>query len=496
MARRLIKILNIIPLILIFSAPSITAKEYMQEHAVIDVRTNSGDGRYSVYQIADMARKSDARIVIATDGFLNRWQYGLWPLRNIIKKTIQTRSVVGFGIRRYLDQIRNVQAENPDMIFLSSVEVAPFYYWDGSPFGNSFNIKDWHKHILVIGLDSARDYRSLPVIGNGLSLANPFGIMDLVRLLGIAAILLAGLGIIRSGISSQPGVYERKLGVPVRYLKKIGFLVTAVAVVILINGFPFCGFKYDQYHGDRGAMPYQNLIDYVNAHGGMTFWSHPDAKNIDKVGGVNIETDEHSDLLLKTYGYTGFAVFHEGYEHIGAPDRIWDVALKDYCSGIRPYPIWAIGAMAFEKAGNLTEYMAGLRTVFLLDHFSKAGVLDAMRNGRMYISKEREAADFVLHKFNVKDPSSGAEKVMGQTLQMSGRPHILINGRFNNRSGTNVKITLIRSGEIIKIIDAVSPFAIDFEDTDAPEQGMLYYRAEICSDGLFTVTNPVFVSRK
>ena len=496
MKRHLMIIPVVSALFAIFASSAFPAEKYMLEQGVIDVRTNLGDGRYSLSQISDTARKSDLRIVIPTDGLLNRWEYGLWPLRNIIKKAVETPSVIKFGIKEYLEQIRSVQMDNPDMIFVSSVEVSPYYYWFGSPFGSNFIIKDWHRHLLVIGLDSVNDYKNIPVVGNALALAKPFGLSDTLYLLLLLLILAGGVWIFGHGSSAQPGVYERKMGVPVRYLKTIGTLIIVLALTMLVNGFPFRRFEYDQYNGDLGAVPYQHLIDYVNSKGAATFWAHPDAKNVDKVGSVNIETDEHSDLLLKTYGYTGFAVFYEGYENVGAPGRIWDVALKDYCRGIRPFPIWAIGALAFEKAGNLEEYMASLRMVFLLSNFSKAGVVDALKCGRMYVFKGKESANFVMDNFSVRDPGTGDEKTMGQTITVSDNPHLIIKGRFKNGKSKAVNIAIIKDGEIIKVMDVDTPFAIDFEDKDIAEKSKFYYRAEIKSEGLFVVTNPVFVTRR
>lgn len=472
------------------------AEDYIQVHAAIDISTVASDGRYTISQIADIARKEDVKIVIAADGFFNRWEYGLWPLRKIIKKAVETKSVLRLGIRRYLSQLKMVERDNPDMIFLGAVEVGPFYYWEGSPFGDSFTIKDWHKHLLVIGLETARDYKNLPVIGNGLSLAKPFGVKSILYLLLLFAALVIGLSCMRRGALAQQDIYERRFGLLLRQWKYIGIFLVISVIGIFINSYPFRDFKYDQYHGDRGALPYQNMIDYVKARGGATFWEHPEAKNVEKVGSVSIETDEHADCLLSTYNYTGFAVFYEGYDRIGAPDRIWDEALKDYCRGIRPSPVWAIGALDFEKAGNLSEYMMNLRTVFLLSHFTKADTLGALKEGRMYVSKDKEAANFILDTFAVKDPSTALEKIMGQELTMTGKPHIIIGGHFLDKAVKSVRVTLIKNGEMIKIIDAKTPFRIDFEDNNNIKDNKFYYRVEIRSEGLTLVTNPIFVSSK
>ncbi len=473
------------------------AEEYMQAQAAIDVNTVVSDGRYTLSQIADIARGNNIRIVIPTDGFLNRWEYGLWPLRNIIKKVMDINSVSKYGVKRYLEMIKNVQRKNADMIFIPAVETGPFYYWEGSPFGNKFTIKDWHKHLLVMGLDNEADYKGLPVIGNGLSLVKPFGIDGLAYITALIAIFIFGLFcIFRGAASINSSIYERWLGLPVIYWHRIGWIIALSAAVLFINGFPFSSFKFDQYHGNMGAAPYQKLINYVKSRGGVTFWEHPEAKNVDKLDNISIETGAHADYLLSTYGYTGYAVFYEGYEQVGAPDRIWDEALKDYCTGVRPLPIWAIGAMDFEKAGNLDECMKNLRTVFLLSHFTKADALSALKEGRMYISKEKDASKFVLDKFTVKDIATGAEKIMGQELNVTGDPKLTVTGHFSDSRSKSVRITIIRNGEMIKIMDAETPFKIDYEDKDHINADKFYYRLEIRSESLVLVTNPIFVKKR
>ncbi len=489
-------IIGAILFISIISVKTAFCEDYMQVQAAIDVTTVASDGKFILSQIADTARKNNISIVIPTDGFLNKWEYGLWPFRNIIKRTMEIRSVSKFGIRRYLDEIKTVGRQNPDMIFIPGLETGPFYYWQGGPFGKNFSIRDWHKHLLVIGLENEKDYKSLPVIGNGLALNNPFGIKGILLISVLISFLAAGLLLIREGSKSQRGIYARWHGLTLRQCKRAGILLVVISAGFLINSFPYSGVKYDQYHGDAGVVPYQNMINYVKARGGVTFWEHPEAKNIDKLGNISIETYEHTDLLLASRRYTGFAIFYEGYDRVGAPGCIWDEALKDYCNGIRPSPIWAIGALDFEKADDLDRCMKNLRTVFLLSHFSKADALNAMKEGRMYVSKEKDAGNFILDNFTVKDSVKADVKIMGQELVTSDAPCLTIAGHFIDNAAKSLKITIIRSGEIIKIMSLGSPFKIDYKDDGDIGDRKFYYRLEISSEGLFLVTNPIFVSRK
>ncbi len=484
----------VIMLAAIFSS---LADEYLQAQAAIGIKTAASGGRYTVSQVAQIAAKNGVNVIVTADAFLNRWQYGLWPLRNIIKKTEETRSVSSYGIRRYLDEIRAARQKDPGMVIIGGLEAAPFYYWEGDPFRSNFAIKDWHKHFLVIGLEGQKDHKRLPVIGNGTSLTKPFGIYNLLCLLLPIAIFLSGLYCIREGMNAQDGVYECRLGLLLAHWRYVGIALLMVSLFLFFNGYPFRAFKYDQYHGDSGAMPYQNLIDYANKHGGMTFWSHPEAKNIEKIGKVSIKTGEHTGLLLETCGYTGFAIFYEGYDMVGRPQGIWDSVLRRYCLGGCAEPVWAIGVLDYEKAGNLGKDMNNLRTVLLVKEMSESGALDAMRKGRMYVAKDANAARFKLENFTVGD-ASGRSAAMGQEITLAGEPRVRIKGNFNDDAvlKTPLKVLLIRDGELLTIFDVEAPFDITYDDKEAVSAGRHYYRAEIRSSGLFLITNPVFVTRK
>lgn len=474
------------------------AEEYIQAQAAIGIKTSASGGQYTVSQVAQIAAKNGVDIIVTADAFLNRWQYGLWPFRNIIKKTEETRSVSTYGIRRYLDELKATRQNNPGMVVIGGLEAAPFYYWEGNPFRSNFAIKDWHKHFLVIGFEGQKDYKRLPVIGNGISLAKPFGINGLICLLLPITILVAGLFCIHESRNAQEGVYERRLGLLLAHWRYVGIALLAASLFLFVNGYPFRDLKYDQYHGNRGTMPYQNIIDYVNHHGGMTFWAHPESKNIEKIGKVSIQTSEHAGLLLETCGYTGFAVFYEGYDIVGRPQGIWDSVLRRYCQGGCASPVWALGALDYEKAGNLGENMNNLRTVLLVKEMSQTGALDAMRKGRMYIAKDANAARFRLESFTVGD-NSGVSATMGQEVALTGpSPRIKIRGNFIGNAAVKapLKILLIRDGEPLAIFENEAPFDITYDDKETVSPGKHYYRAEVRSSGLVLVTNPVFVTRK
>ena len=472
--------------------------DFIQLQAAIGVSTVATEGRYTVSQIVEVAKRGGINVVITEDAFLNRWQYGLWPLRNIIKNTKETGSICRYGIRRYLKELALARLENPGMIILGGLETAPFYYWTGNPFRPGFAIKDWHKHLLVIGLEDPKDYRGLPVLGNGTSTAKPIGLKSILYMIASFLALCAGIVCAYKGRFARKDVYERKQGLLLTQWRRFGIILIAAGAILVANGYPFRGFIYDQYHGDRGAVPYQKLIDYVNSRAGIVFWAHPETKNIEKIGPVSIKTGEHTDLLLLTRDYTGFAVFHEGYNIVGRPGGIWDRALREYCGDSRRSPVWAIGAIGYEKGGDLGESMNNLRTVLLVRKMSAEEALGALKRGRMYVASGTNASRFRLDAFTVGDSSARAEATMGQEIALTGAPRVRIRGHFTGAgaSAAAVKILLIRDGEALAVFEKEASFDITYDDESAEKNGRHYYRIELRSNGLVLVTNPVFVTRK
>lgn len=468
------------------------AEDLIQVPAAIQISSTVSDGKLSIPEIIEAARKNNIKVVILTDRDFMRWEYGLRPLRRIIKKTVEAGSIATYGIKRYLKEIEELQKKNPDLVIIPGAESAPFYYWSGSPFKNSLKMHNWHKHILVIGLEKAGDYRNLPSVSNPSALALPFSFKDIYHLWPIF-ILAIGILCLRKRQFDYRNFQGKQLGPYSRVWRTCGVILIFFGLLFLYNNFPFCSFKYDQYHGNQGIRPYQNFIDYVRQKGGLTFWAHPEAEYIQDRGRVKIETREHTSNLLEASDYTGFAIFYEGYEKVGRPGGIWDELLKQYCHGQRKVPIWVIGGLSFDTTGDLNEYIQDLRTVCLIPKLNKAEVLNALGNGKVYVIRGGRSSQFVLDKFIIKDALSGIEKGMGEEIALKQKPQLEIKGYFLEAGQQPCKIKLIKNGIIVKTFDTASPFDITYEDGDGVKERKIYYRIEVESKDLLLVSNPIFV---
>lgn len=396
---------SLFALVLFLFTGMASAGELFQAPAVIQIASTVSDGKYGLDEIVRTARESGIKIIILGERDFMRWEYGLWPLRGLIKKTVESNSLFAYGIERYFKEIERLRKQNSDMLIIPGVESAPFYYWEGSPFRKNLKIKNWHKHMLIVGLKDNEDYENIP------SLSNPRGMV-----------------------------------------------------------------KYDQYRGDLGERPYQNLIDYVNQNNGLIYWAHPEAENISSRGDIGIETKEYSGDLAKTDGYTGFCVFYDGYEKTGKPAGIWDELLKEYCRGERRSPVWAIGGLGFDQGGELAAAMKDLRVILNLSEWSQEAVLAALRQGRNYVVLGGVNLKLEVFKAEIKDD----------------KPLVKIKGYADSDKENRLQIKLIRQGAVIKTFEAKNIFDVEYEDDSFAKGEKIYYRLEITLPGGVLISNPIF----
>ncbi len=470
------------------------AAELIQAPAAIQISSDISDGKYTIPQILQICREQKMKVVIITDRDLMRWEYGLKPFANILKKTVENKSILKYGAKRYFKEFAEIKKNNPDLVVISGVESAPAYYWSGDVFNSNLEMRDWHKHIISIGLKDARSLEYIPVTGNRAGLALPYSWKNLI-LLWPLLLLTGGIFCSRKRAYNYKDEQGRPLGPRSKFFRNTGVLLIVIAGIFLWENFPFRYYRFSLYDQKAGIKPYQNYINYINQHNALSFWAHPEAKNAEKNGDISIRTEEHTLSLLQSRDYTGFAVFYEGFKTVGKVNGIWDSLLKEYCAGVRKKPVWAIGALSFDATGNLEDYFKGLRTVLLLPALNEEEAMKALKTGRMYAVLGGNSSQFVLSEFSVMDEQASHKNIMGEQLLSKGAPVIEIKVNLLNGQAQPIKIKLIRNGEVIKMFESPVPVAINYLDEQAPAEGNFYYRLEIQGPDMVAVTNPIFVRK-
>ncbi len=455
--------------------------DYIQVAGLIDIHTDSSDGVHTLDYMVNLARKRGFPVLFINDHDRKVLEYGIPPLRNLVKKKVELPSINKKGAEQYLEMIESCARRNPSMVLIPGAESAPFYFWRGSYFRKNLTVCDWERHLIIVGLDNPEDYKGLPVLHNGLSSKYVFARISFFTFLGILPLLF---GIF---LAARKGAF-----------RCAGIVVSFFGLLLLVNHHPFRSSPYDQYHGSQGIQPYQLVIDYVNSRGAMVFWNHPETKSgKGTLGPIFKDTPPYSQVLLESENYAGFAALYGEDTPLIEPGGIWDKVLRQYCEGQRARPAWGISSADFHEEGAAGEKLGNFPTVFLVKAVSREDILEAMRKGRMYAYRgDVEKPRWILEEFSVSDSLTMEKAVMGDEIHTRRAPeiHIRLSSSEEER-GNPVFIRLVRDGKIVKAFSGETPLAIRWMDESSRPAGKTSYRLDVKDEkGRRLVSNPVFVN--
>ncbi|MCB4790982.1 MAG: PHP domain-containing protein [Elusimicrobia bacterium] len=428
----------------------------------------SYDKFLSLAEIAGELHNKNIDVLMLTDHASVHLEYGLWPFENLLKRTYSDNSVIKAGPEKYFLEIKKAEIDNPGLMIIPGVEANVFYYWTGNPFRGKLTLNDWNKHMLIIGLEKPSDYYSLPI------LANPHYKKFNAILLWPVILIFVGFVLGYKNIFSL-------------------FIIVTGMLFLLIN-YPFTSAEFNQYYGHKGEKPYQNLINYANQKGALTYWAHPEAPNYDNpqnLGPVNAITKKYPESILNTLDYTGFAIYAEGYRAVGQPGGFWDQALLEYCSGKRAKPVWAIGERDYSTDKTI---LAALFNELWVKDKTKESVMESLKNGNCYTVWKTPDWGLTLDDFYVSNGKDTA--VCGQEIQYLGPPRISLSVGSTDNKEHKLSIKLIKNGEILRVFEGATPLKIIYDDTSNFDAGKSYYRLVVEGQtNCHIALNPVFVKK-
>jgi hypothetical protein len=463
---------------LIFSFLSVDSHgaDYQQVAGLIDLRSTFSDGAYDIETLVKMAKDRGFEVLVINDHDRMVMEYGLPPFRNILRKRVELPSINKNGAKAYLDSIRDVQQKYPDMVIIPGSETAAFYYWMGSYFKKNLTAHDHEKRILTIGMEHPEDYENLPILHNGFS--TQYLRMAIPEILLFFIILILAVFLIK-----WRGFY-----------RFAGIIIFIWCVASIANSNMFRSSPFDQYNGDQGIAPYQHLIDYVDSKKGLAFWNYPETKSgVRQMGPIYVDTPPYPEILEQARGYTGFAAIYGDNITVTEPGNIWDRVLMAYCEGRRNRPVWGISTADFHKEGDAGEKLGNFPTIFLLQEKSRKGVLEALRNGKMYACQGGYPQLVKLDEFSVCSLDGKNKGISGDEIVLRDPPRIKIFLSATKTSKSKVKVRLIRSGELIKTFEGTLPMQIDYEDKYFRSGEKIFYRMDMQGKGKI-VSNPIFVA--
>ena len=455
--------------------------------ATMHVHSTASTGELTVEALAERAEQLGLDVLILTDNFSLRYEYGLWPLPGILRQQIHFPSVLEYGIERYVDEIAAAQSHHPKLIILPGVEVAPYYYWTGSLWGRTLTMHNAQRNLLVLGLTKPEDYRSLPASGNPGSYS-----FDWQGAVNGAPMLLV-----------VPAVW---LWRPLRrrtdrqsLRRTIACILIVLAVALVANAWPLSQPAFSSYDDRLGYRPYQALIDNVRDKGGLVFWSMTEARDFHEypaglLGTVTVKTEPHPEALLQTTGYTGFGGLYQDGRTIIKPGELWDRLLQLPAQEQRPIPV-LIGELAFHGLSDAGKDLHRLVTALWVKERTVAGVLEALRAGHAYaVGDGDHHVQLRLDEFRVVCQGGTKSASVGDRLDPAGARDLMVHLSVTatDRGRHPVKVRVIRSGQILAQLAGETPFRVDWPDTAVPADERTTYRLEITGSGEL-LSNPIFV---
>jgi hypothetical protein len=380
------------------------------------------------------------------------------------------------GPQTYLSEIDRLSKLYPDMILVPGSIVSPFYYWSGSWFSADLTVHDYDRRILAFNLMRAEDYERIPDLDGGLSLRH-----TATRLPGLLLFILPwGIGL----LFTMTGKGRSRMA---------GLMLLILSSFAILDCNPFRASAFSPYGGDQGIAPYQETLDYIHRHGGLAFWNYPEQRSgVRKHGPVHVSTLPYPEVLLESRNYAGFAAIYGDRITVTDPGKLWDLVLTEYCEGNREHPVWGISAADFHEDGRLGLKLGAFPTTFLVKEFSKAAILDAMRQGRMYCSRGDGKSWPRLDYFNLL-ASDGEKAEMGETLTTTGFPLIRFRVSYGGDGKFPVTIHIIRGGTLLQTVSGETPLQWELQDETVPAGRMTYYR--LMDNQKHFTSNPIFVKR-
>lgn len=459
-----------------FGAETPAVAKYIQLDGVADIKTIYSQGCSNVQDTAEMAKQAGIDIVIYNDRARDSIQYGLFPLKRLLKRTNEGRSILNTSPDVYLSNINEKHKQFRETLLIPGTDVSPFYYWSGSAFKKNLIAHNWDKRLSIIGLTKGEDFEHLPILDSNFSMQYTGKLFGPVLGFGFL-LIVTGVMIFKN--------YYRQATVPLAIL----------FVLLLFNNHPFRSSLVDQYHGDRGIKPYQEVIDFAVSKGALVFWNDVEAGNGKREWGtIKLETEAHPEDLVLSQNYTGFQAVGDEPVLVVEPGNVWDHVLMEYLRGGRSQPVWGYGANDFQCAGESGPIFGATRTVFLVREKSRTAVMDAMRKGRMYSVRQPGPERLSLDEFTVKDVATGKIATLGEQLVSTDSPEISFKIHSTGGKEKRVRVFLIRNGKVVKRESVVLPYELKWIDSGVDKSQPAYYRLNVIASPVdHLVANPVFV---
>lgn len=463
--------------------------------AAVHVHSTASTGTLSLESLAQRAERQGLDVLVLSDNFTLRYEYGVQPLERVVKYTVAYPALLEYGVERFLADVREVQERHPGLLIVPGVEVAPHYYWTGSLWAGDLTMHNAQRNLLVIGLTKPEDYAALPARGNPDSFT-----MDGAGFAATAPFLLLAPALWywwprRDDVCAAPGISA---------LARWGRIVLIVAAWLSwgLYVWPVGSPAFSSYDPHSGYRPYQALIDAATSRGALVFWSMIDARDFSRhlvgpLGAVTIMTEPHPESLVMTHGYTGFGGLYQDRRPAVAPGGVWDQVVESRLQEQGAVLPTMVGEAAFHSLQDTEKDLDRVYTVVQAGDRTLEAVLEALRRGRAYAALRGDGRVLLkLDAFEVRT-AGGRSAGMGGRLEINEGEDAAVCLSLSAEDGHAypVVVRLIRSGRVIRRFEGTTPLVYEMVDREAPVGKWVSYRVDASAKSGQLLTNPVSVKR-
>ncbi|GKS58660.1 hypothetical protein YTPLAS18_21870 [Nitrospira sp.] len=448
----------------------------------------------SVEDLAHRAEQLGLDAILLSENFTLRYEYGLPPLRQLLRVAVSYPSLLDYGIERYLREVRDTQARHPNLLLIPGIEAAPFSYWTGSLLTGDLTLHDTQKNLLVFGLSEPAQYRGLPAQGNPWSYQ-----LDGVSLVSVTVpvlCLLGGIGV----------VLRRRRAIRDGHSLTVGPGWVALATALFLFGlsgawaaWPPGHTAFSAYDGQEGYAPYQHFIDQARKSGGLTFWSMTEARDFTTrdfgpLGTVTVRTDPHPEALILTKNLSGFGGLYQEAHHVVDPGGLWDQLIEQYARGHRPDPPVMLGEIAFHSLAQAKKDLDQVLTVVSVERRSVPSLMESIRTGRLYaVERQKPGYSLRLDTFALQCASVGSVAMMGDVVDPAQCAQATVRIRVSATDGGEHPITVrvVRASQVVSTTAGHTPLTADVVDTVRPDEPTAY-RVLVTGSGEL-LSNPIYL---
>ncbi len=472
---------------------SMGLKEREWREGLFRVNSSVSSGDMSLERIAKKARDAGFEFIVFSDQFLVHCEYGLPPLRNVIKKAVVRPGIVEYGIGNYFSELDRIDDGIEGLTIVPGADIAPLYYWERNPAGGGLVCRQFSEQLTVFGPSDPVFYRNLPVIHND---RMGFELLDIVRILPML-LCIAGLILV---FSKPPELYSDRQGHSYSggKRKKIcaGTILLVTGIVWTLENRPFVKDNGMSPYRDSGTEAYQKVIDYLrnsqySASAGI-IWSAPEATMKDKIGGIELLTLPYLDDIENTFGHNGFAGIYGDVADACDPGGFWEKMLDSYCRGIRKIRPVIVGESDYHGRGR----MDFIKTVVYTRAKDRKSILGAILSGASYAVFKQNGMQPEIHEFFLESGSSRA--VVGETLNAGAdsKINLVFKGGINGVEpgfDGKTRITVVHGGRILAR-ENFSGRDFDMRVSIPPKKhDVSYVRINLsCKGAGAAITNPIF----